>query len=94
MQKVKTLFIFTFMLVILYGAYVVLYKGPAPIADDGLIASDPDQNELELDLGVQVTANELLKGVNSEPPLVVTPDENAAAVTVAVESSCCGDVPP
>ena len=79
MQKVKTLFIFTFMLVILYGAYVVLYKGPAPIADDGLIASDPDQNELELDLGVQVTANELLKGVNSEPPLVVTPDENAAA---------------
>jgi lipoprotein-anchoring transpeptidase ErfK/SrfK len=79
MQKVKTLFIFTFMLVILYGAYVVLYKGAAPIADDGLIASDPDQNELELDLGVQVTANELLKGVNSEPPLVVTPDENAAA---------------
>ena len=79
MQKVKTLFIFTFMLVILYGAYVVLYKGPAPIADDGLITSDPDQNELELDLGVQVTANELLKGVNSEPPLVVTPDENAAA---------------
>jgi lipoprotein-anchoring transpeptidase ErfK/SrfK len=79
MQKVKTLFIFTFMLVILYGAYVVLYKGPAPIADDGLIASNPDQNELELDLGVQVTANELLKGVNSKPPLVVTPDENAAA---------------
>ena len=79
MQKVKTLFIFTFMLVILYGAYVVLYKGPVPITDDGLIANSPDHNELELDLGVQVTANELLKGVNSEPPLVVTPDENAAA---------------
>ena len=79
MQKVKTLFIFTFMLVILYGAYVVLYKGPVPITDDGLIANSPDHNELELDLGVQVTANELLEGVNSEPPLVVTPDENAAA---------------
>jgi hypothetical protein len=36
MQKVKTLFIFTFMLVILYGAYVVLYKGTAPAPDDGL----------------------------------------------------------
>jgi lipoprotein-anchoring transpeptidase ErfK/SrfK len=80
MQKVKTLFIFTFMLVILYGAYVVLYKGTAPAPDDGLIASDPvGASDLELDLGVQVTANELLKGINSEPPLTVTPDENAAA---------------
>ena len=80
MQKVKTLFIFTFMLVILYGAYVVLYKGTAPAPDDGLIASDPaGESELELDLGVQVTANELLKGINSESPLTVTPDENAAA---------------
>ena len=80
MQKVKTLFIFTFMLVILYGAYVVLYKGTAPAPDDGLIASDPaGESELELDLGVQVTANELLKGISSEPPLTVTPDENAAA---------------
>ncbi|MBT6848960.1 MAG: hypothetical protein HOA14_16200, partial [Planctomycetaceae bacterium] len=80
MQKVKTLFIFTFMLVILYGAYVVLYKGTAPVPDDGIIASDPvGESGLELDLGVQVTANELLKGMTSEPPLVVTPDENAAA---------------
>ncbi|MBT4724010.1 MAG: hypothetical protein HOB29_03520 [Planctomycetaceae bacterium] len=80
MQKVKTLFIFTFMLVILYGAYVVLYKGTAPAPDDGLITSDPTgESELELDLGVQVTANELLKGINSEPPLTITPDENAAA---------------
>jgi len=80
MQKVKTLFIFTFMLVILYGAYIVLYKGTAPAPDDGLIASDPaGASELELDLGIQVTANELLKGINSEPPLAVTPDENAAA---------------
>ena len=30
MQKVKTLFIFTFMVVILYGAYHVLYSEPAP----------------------------------------------------------------
>ncbi|MBT4846606.1 MAG: hypothetical protein HON92_14345, partial [Planctomycetaceae bacterium] len=73
MQKVKTLFIFTFMLVILYGAYVVLYKGTAPAPDDGLITSDPTgESELELDLGVQVTANELLKGINSEPPLTIT----------------------
>ena len=80
MQKVKTLFIFTFMLVILYGAYLVLYKGTAPVADDGLIASNPpDESDLELNLGVQVTANELLKGINSESSLVVTPDENAAA---------------
>ena len=80
MQKVKTLFIFTFMLVILYGAYVVLYKGTAPAPDDGLIASDPvGANEIELDLGVQVTANELLEGINNTPPLTVTPDENAAA---------------
>ncbi len=40
MQQVKTLFIFTFMPVSLYGACVVLYKGPAPIAADGLIASN------------------------------------------------------
>lgn len=80
MQKVKTLFIFTFMLVILYGAYVVLYKGTAPAPDNGLIASDPTgESALELDLGVQVTANELLKGINDAPPLTVTPDENAAA---------------
>jgi lipoprotein-anchoring transpeptidase ErfK/SrfK len=80
MQKVKTLFIFTFMLVILYGAYVVLYKGTAPAPDDGLIASDPTvESELELDLGVQITANELLKGINNASPLTVTPDENAAA---------------
>jgi lipoprotein-anchoring transpeptidase ErfK/SrfK len=80
MQKVKTLFIFTFMLVILYGAYVVLYKGTAPTPDDELITSDPvGESEFELDLGVQVTANELLKEINSEPPLTITPDENAAA---------------
>jgi len=81
MQKLKTLFIFTFMLVILYGAYVVLYKGTAPAPDEGLIASDPTgESGLELDLGEQVTADELLKGINSEPLLNLPPDENAAAV--------------
>ena len=80
MQKVKTLFIFTFMVVILYGAYLVLYKGPAPTpkeVEEHLANGGADP--LELNLGEQISADELLAGITDQLPL----DEGRDDITAA-----------
>ena len=80
MQKVKTLFIFTFMVVILYGAYLVLYKGPAPTPQEVVDhLANGGGDELELDLGEQITADELLAGITDQFPIEDEDDNITAA---------------
>ena len=84
MQRVKTLFIFTFMVVILYGAYHVLYREASPPPQEVIDAmAEGGAGPLELDLGTEVSAEQLLADLNNDSPLV----EEASVATAADDLS-------
>ncbi len=85
MQKVKTLFIFTFMVVILYGAYHVLYREASPPPQEVIEAvAEGGAEPLNLELGTEVSADQLLADLNNNTPLVNNSlEEQANSVTAA-----------
>ncbi|MBA61571.1 MAG: hypothetical protein CMJ76_04320 [Planctomycetaceae bacterium] len=79
MQKVKTLFIFTFMVVILFGAYHVIYTRPDTPPPEVAKELDNLPDALELDLGTEISAEDLLNGLNDNAGL----SEESSVVTAA-----------
>ena len=92
MQKVKTLFIFTFMVVILFGAYHVIYTRPdTPPPEVTKDTSDlPDS--LELDLGTEISAEDLLNGLDSDSGLAEESSTATAADNGQFESPAAGQL--
>ena len=92
MQKVKTLFIFTFMIVILFGAYHVIYTRPdTPPPEVTKDTSDlPDS--LELDLGTEISAEDLLNGLDSDSGLAEESSTATAADNGQFESPAAGQL--
>ena len=79
MQKIKTLFIFTFMVVILFGAYHVIYQRPDTPPPEVAKELDNLPDALELDLGTEVSAQDLLDELNEDSGLA----EEKSVVTAA-----------
>ena len=92
MQKVKTLFIFTFMVVILFGAYHVIYTRPdTPPPEVTKDTSDlPDS--LELDLGTEISAEDLLNGLDRDSSLAEENSTVTAADNGQFESPAAGQL--
>ena len=79
MQKVKTLFIFTFMVVILFGAYHVIYTRPDTPPPEVAKELDNLPDALELELGTEISAEDLLNGLNDDSGL----NQERSVVTAA-----------
>ena len=93
MQRVKTLFIFTFMVVILYGAYHVLYREASPPPQEVIDAvAEGGAGPLELDLGTEVSAEQLLADLNNDSPLVEEASVATAADDGTFESPAAGQL--
>ena len=93
MQRVKTLFIFTFMVVILYGAYHVLYREASPPPQEVIDAmAEGGAEPLELDLGTEVSAEQLLADLNNDSPLVEEASVATAADDGTFESPAAGQL--
>ena len=93
MQSVKTLFIFTFMVVILYGAYHVLYREASPPPQEVIDAvAEGGAGPLELDLGTEVSAEQLLADLNNDSPLVEEASVATAADDGTFESPAAGQL--
>lgn len=93
MQRVKTLFIFTFMVVILYGAYHVLYREASPPPQEVIDAmAEGGVGPLELDLGTEVSAEQLLADLNNDSPLVEEASVATAADDGTFESPAAGQL--
>ena len=92
MQKIKTLFIFTFMVVILFGAYHVIYQRPDTPPPEVAKELDSLPDALELDLGTEVSAQDLLDELNEAPGLAEENSVVTAADNGQFESPAAGQL--
>ncbi len=93
MQKVKTLFIFTFMVVILYGAYHVLYSEPAPPPQEVIDAvAEGGADPLDVGLGTEISAEQLLADLNNGTPLAEDDSNLTAADNGQFQSPAAGQL--
>ena len=92
MQKIKTLFIFTFMVVILFGAYHVIYQRPDTPPPEVAKELDNLPDALELDLGTEVSAQDLLDELNEDSGLAEEDSLATAADNGQFESPAAGQL--